>query len=45
MWSISQPKKGPLHCSCHLSAVGETIKGFPGAALGCPFQATAKANR
>lgn len=24
---------------------GNFIKGFPGAALGCPFQAIAKANR
>lgn len=26
MWSISQPRKGPLHCSCHLSAKGEALE-------------------
>lgn len=26
MWSISQPKKGPLHCSCHLFAKGEALE-------------------
>lgn len=39
MWSISQPKKGPLPCSCHLSAVGKLADSFSWSCTWLPHSA------